>query len=72
MVIDSTVQLVIANNALPHPVNVAIDDHDDPYYGIDNRYLINAPSHKLSGTDRAYKFATLESVKNDMRLTLSS
>ncbi|KJE48523.1 MULTISPECIES: hypothetical protein [Acidiplasma] len=72
MVIDSTVEMAIANNALPHPVNVAIDDHDDPYYGIDNRYLINASSHKLSGTDRTYRFATLESVKNGERLTLSS
>ena len=71
MIIDSTVQIAIANNAFSHPVNVAIDDHDDPYYGIDNRYLINAPFHKFRGTDMAYRFATLESVKNGERLTLS-
>ena len=71
MIIDSTVQMAIANNAFSSPVNIAIDEHDDPYYGIDNRYLINAPFHKFSGTDRAYRFATLESVKNGMRLTLA-
>ena len=71
MIIDSTVQIAIANNAFSHPVNVAIDDHDDPYYGIDNRYLINAPFHKFRGTNMAYRFATLESVKNGERLTLS-
>ena len=38
---------------------------------MDNRYLINAPFHKLGGTDRAYRFALLESVKNSERFTLS-
>ncbi len=71
MIIDSTVELAIANNAFSNPVNVAIDDHDEPYYGMDNRYLINAPFHKFRGTDKAYRFATLESVKNGERLTLS-
>ena len=71
MIIDSTIELAIANNAFSHPVNVAIDEHDEPYYGIDNRYLINAPFHKFRGTNMAYRFATLESVKNGERLTLS-
>ncbi|EQD39504.1 hypothetical protein B1A_16820, partial [mine drainage metagenome] len=33
--------------AFKEPVNVAIDEHDEPYYGMDNRYLINAPFHKF-------------------------
>ena len=70
-IIDSTVQIAIANNAFSNPVNAAIDEHDDPYYRMDSRYLINAPFHKFKGTDRAYRFATLESVKNGERLTLS-
>ena len=71
MLIDETVHLAIANNAFSHPVNAAIDEHDEPYYGMDNRYLINAPFHKFRGTDKAYRFATLESVKNGGRFTLS-
>ena len=71
MLIDETVHLAIANGAFSNPVNAAIDEHDEPYYGIDNRYLINAPFHKFRGTDKAYRFATLESVKNGERFTLS-
>ena len=52
-------------------MNAAIDEHDEPYYGIDNRYLINASFHKFRGTDKVYRFTTLESVKNGGRLTLS-
>ncbi|EQD76066.1 transposase IS4 family protein, partial [mine drainage metagenome] len=43
----------------------------EPYYGMDNRYLINAPFHKFRGTSRAYRFATLESIKRGERFTLS-
>ena len=71
MFIDVTVQLTIEHGAFLHTVNAAIDEHDEPYYGMDNRYLINAPFHKFRGTDKAYRFATLESVKNGERLTLS-
>ena len=71
MLIDETVTIAMANNAFSHPVNVAVDEHDEPYYGIDNRYIINAPFHKFRGTDKAYRFATLESVKNGGRFTLS-
>lgn len=71
MLIDETVRMAIEHGAFSNPVNVAIDEHDEPYYGMDNRYLINAPFHKFRGTDRAYRFATLESVKNGERLTLS-
>ena len=69
MLIDETVQIAIEHGAFSHPVNAAIDEHDEPYYGMDNRYLINAPFHKFRGTDKAYRFATLESVKNGGRFT---
>ena len=71
MLIDETVHLAIEHGAFSHPVNAAIDEHDEPYYGIDNRYLINAPFHKFRGTDKVYRFATMESVKNGERFTLS-
>lgn len=29
-----------SKGAFRHPVNVAIDEHDEPYYGMDNPYLI--------------------------------
>lgn len=68
---DMIVRTAISMGAFPHPVNVAIDEHDEPYYGMDNRYLINAPFHKFRGTDMAYRFATLDSVKRGERFTLS-
>ena len=71
MLIDRTATIAIEHGAFSHPVNIAIDEHDEPYYGMDNRYLINAPFHKFRGTDKAYRFATLESVKNGERFTLS-
>ena len=69
--IDLTVKIAIASSSIQHQVNVAIDEHDEPYYGMDNRYLINAPFHKFRGTDRAYRFASLEPVKNGEKSTLS-
>ena len=71
MLIDETVQISIEHGAFSHSVNATIDDYDEPSYCIDNRYLINAPFHKFRGTDKAYRFATLESVKNGERLTSS-
>ena len=69
--IDGTVKDAMTLGAFMQPVNVAIDEHDQPYYGMDNRYLISAPFHKFRGTDRAYRFATIESVKKGERFTLS-
>ncbi len=62
--IGLTVKMAISKGVFSEPVNVAIDKHDEPYYGMENRYLINAPFHKFRGTSKAYRFATLESVKN--------
>ena len=36
MLIDETVTIAIENGAFSNPVNVAIDEHDEPQYGIDN------------------------------------
>ena len=69
--IDRTVKDAMTMGAFMQPVNVAIDEHDQPYYGMDNRYLINAPFHKFRGTDKAYRFGTLESVKKGERFSLS-
>jgi len=70
MLIDNTVKIGIELNAFNNYVNVAIDEHDEPYTGRDNPYLIDAPFHKFRGTDMAYRFATLDCVDND-RFTLS-
>ncbi len=43
-------------------VNVAIDEHDEPYYGKENRYLINVENKKFRGTDKAIKIASLDIV----------
>jgi hypothetical protein len=71
MLMDETIRISIAKGSFMYPENVAINEHDEPCYGIDNRYLINAPFHKFRGADKAYRFATLEFVKNSERLTLS-
>ena len=71
MLIDKIVTIAIAKNALSTFVNAAPDEHDEPYYVMDNRYPINIPFHTFKGTDKVYGVATLESVKNSERLTLS-
>ena len=58
-------------NYFNNPVNVAIDEHDEPYTGKDNPYLIDAPFHKFRGTDMAYRFATLDCVSSN-RFTLAA
>ena len=71
MLIDNTVKMGIGLGAFNKPVNVAIDEHDEPYTGKDNPYLIDAPFHKFRGTDMAYRFATLDCVGNN-RFTLAA
>ena len=70
MLIDNTVKMGIGLGAFNNPVNVAVDEHDEPYTGKDNPYLIDAPFHKFRGTDMAYRFATLDCVSNN-RFTLA-
>ncbi len=69
--IDLSVKIAIVKGAFQKPVNVAIDEHDEPYFGMDNRYLIGVESHKFRGTKKAYRFATLESVRKGERFALS-
>ena len=69
--IDRTVKDAMTLGAFKQPVKVAIDEHDQPYYVMDKRYLFNAPFHKFRGTSKAYRFATIESVKMEKRFTLS-
>ena len=52
-------------------MNAAIEEQDWPYYSRGNVYLINAPFHRFRGTGRAYRVASLESLKNGERFTLS-
>lgn len=69
--LDLIVKKAISMGAFSTAVNVAIDEHDHPYYGADSRYLMGVGSKKFRGTDRAYRFATLESVKRGERSVLS-
>ncbi len=41
-------------------VNVAIDEHDELYYGKENRYLINVENKKFRGTDKAIRIAACD------------
>jgi Transposase DDE domain. len=69
--LDLTVKKAISMGAFSTPVNAAIDEHDHPYYGMDSRYLIGVGSKKFRGTGKAYRFATLESVKRSERFAIS-
>jgi len=52
-------------------VNVAIDEHDDPYYGMDNPYLINIARNKFRGTDKIIRIASIDVILKDERFTLA-
>ncbi len=52
-------------------VNAAIDEHDDPYYGMDNKYLINVSRNKFRGIDKVIRIASIDVVVNDERFTLA-
>ncbi len=69
--LDLIVKKAISIGAFSTSVNVAIDEHDHPYYGTDSRYLIAVGSKKFRVTGKAYRFATLESVKKGERFVLS-
>ena len=45
MLIDNTVKMAMELNAFNSYVNVAIDEHDEPYTGKYNPYLKAAPWH---------------------------
>ncbi|MGC9124199.1 MAG: transposase [Thermoplasmata archaeon] len=52
-------------------VNVAIDEHDEPYYGKDNKYLINVGKKKFRGTDKRIRIAILDAVMEEKRATVA-
>ncbi len=62
--IDLTVIKAKSIGSFNNRVNVAIDEHDEPYYGYYNNKLVYTPYHKYRGTEKAYRFATMESVGN--------
>ncbi len=56
-----------------HPVDVAIDFHDIPYYGgpIDPKHPQFVKTQEARGTHRAYHYASLDLLLPHFRLTLS-
>ncbi len=50
--IEESVEIAKSIGMFNHKVNVAIDEHDDPYYRRDNKYLINVSRNKFRGTDK--------------------
>ncbi len=50
--IEDSVEIGKSIGLFNRKVNVAIDEHDDPYYGMDNPYLINVARNKFRGTDK--------------------
>lgn len=56
-------------NLLGKRVNIAIDLHDDPYYGnINNPYVLG--SKRQRGTNYAHRYATVKVVNGEERITL--
>ncbi len=45
-------------------VNVAIDEHNDPYYGMDNLYLVGR--NKFRGTDKVIRIASIDVIKYEI------
>lgn len=56
-----------------HPVDVALDFHDIPYYGeaIDPNHPQFVKTQESRGTHRAYHYATLDLLLPNFRLTIS-
>ncbi|MGC8497217.1 MAG: hypothetical protein ACP5NL_04375 [Thermoplasmata archaeon] len=45
--IESSVKIGISMGVFSEKVNIAIDEHDEPYYGKDNKYLIKVGKKKF-------------------------
>lgn len=58
----------------PHPVDVAVDFHETPYYGeaIDPKHPQFVKTKEERGTHRAYRFVTLDLVHHGFRLTVAA
>lgn len=58
----------------PHPVDVAVDFHETPYYGtaIDPKHPQFVKTKEERGTHRAYRYVTLVLVTHGFRLTVAA
>ncbi len=58
----------------PHPVDVAVDFHETPYYGeaIDPKHPQFVKTKEERGTHRAYRYVTLELVVHGFRFTVAA
>ncbi len=58
----------------PHPVDVAVDFHETPYYGtaIDPKRPQFVKTKEERGTHRAYRYVTLDLVVHGFRLTVAA
>ena len=58
----------------PHPVDVAVDFHETPYYGeaIDPKHPQFVKTKEERGTHRAYRYVTLDLVVHGFRLTVAA
>jgi putative transposase len=58
----------------PHPVDVAVDFHETPYYGeaIDPKRPQYVKTKEERGTHRAYRYVTLDLVVHGFRLTVAA
>jgi len=58
----------------PHPVDVAVDFHEIPYYGgpIDSRRPQYVKTKEERGTHRAYRYVTLSMVVHGFRFALAA
>lgn len=58
----------------PHPVDVAVDFHEIPYYGtaIDPKHPQFVKTKEERGTHRAYRYVTLALVTHGFRLTVAA
>ena len=70
-IIDNSVKIGMSMGVFSEKVNVAIDEHDEPYYGKDNKYLINVGKKKFRGTDKAIRIASLDVVMEEKRFTVA-
>ncbi len=65
--IEKSVKIAKSMGMFKEKVNVAIDEHDEPYYGKDNKYLISVGKKKFRGTDKAIRIASIDVVIKDER-----
>ena len=58
----------------PHPVDIAVDFHEIPYYGeaIDRKHPQFVKTKEERGTHRAYRYVTLDIVRPGFRFTVAA